>query len=106
MSPFESHLDSVDGARVVRKPFRVLAALLVAAFCFAQIGVAYLAIARHDSKFQLIALALLPVAGLVLRSAGTACATGRVPRRPFWPFASGTVAFVWIMMLFLGTQFT
>jgi hypothetical protein len=105
MSRFESHLDTVDGARVVRWPFRVLAALLVAAVCFAQISLAYLAIARNDSRSQLLALALLPITGLILRSAGAACATSRVPRRPFWPFASGTVAFVWVMLLFLGTQF-
>lgn len=57
VSRFETYLAAVESARLVRWPFRMLAAALVAAGCFALIGIAHRAFALHESRSALLALA-------------------------------------------------
>ena len=105
MSRFEAYLASAESVRVVRWPFRVLAAMLVAAASFAQISATYLAIAHHETKSALCALALLPIAALIVRTAGLSSLVGRVPVRPLWPFTSGAIALAWIVLLLLAIKY-
>jgi hypothetical protein len=50
-------------------------------------------------------VALLPIAALTIRSAGLAVLRGRVVAKPLWPFATGRVAFVWVMLAFLVVRY-
>jgi hypothetical protein len=105
LDKIETYLDSSPGARVVHRPFRILAAMLLIAALIAFVGSSYLALKRHDLKFALFAVSFLPIAALLVRSAGNAVLFGRVVRTPLWPFASGRVASVWVVLMLFVTQY-
>ncbi len=99
MNPIETYLDTVKGARLVRWPFRILAAGLVGA------GVLVLALAIRGAIYNLrpnallIAVVFLPLVALLIRTCGHAALSGHMLRNPLWPFASGFVAAAWIAIV-------
>jgi hypothetical protein len=99
-----SFIERSIGQRV-RWPFRILSVLLIAAALFAFFLLSYLAIVRHDLKAALFAISLLPIAAMLTRSGGGIVVFGRVIPSPTWPFASGLVAFVWVMLNLLVIEF-
>ena len=103
---FDAYLDSSASARLVRWPFRGLAAILLAAATFAFLGMAYKAATHHDLKAALNAVSCLPIAALLVRTGGGAVLFGRVVKTPLWPFASGYVALAWIAIFFVVAQFS
>ena len=106
MGTFENHLDNVNGARIVSWPFRVLATFLVA-FCLFVWGLAaYQGVANGKPNAILYAVLLLPLVALIARTGGYAVFSGRVLRNPLWPFASGTVTVVWIVIMGVVVEYT
>ena len=99
MQTFDETLDNTG--RAVRWPFRLLAAVIVLAALFAALGSVYTAFRHKDPKAALFALALVPVAALIGRLGGYAVWNGSVVRNPFWPFASGLVAFAWVLITWI-----
>lgn len=106
MGTFENLLDSVNGARIVSWPFRVLATFLLAACIFAWGGAAYQGFANGRPNGILHAVLLLPLIALLARTCGYAVLSGRVLRNPLWPFASGTVTSVWIVVMVAIFEYT
>jgi hypothetical protein len=103
---FDAYLDSSASARLVRWPFRILAAILLAAATFAFLGMAYKAVAHHDLKAALAAVSCLPITALLVRTGGGAMLFGRVVGTPLWPFASGYVALAWVAIFYLVVQYS
>jgi hypothetical protein len=85
----------------IRWPFRLLALVIVAVALFVALGSAYIAFTRKDLRAALLALAAAPLAALIARLGVYAVWTGRVGADPYWPFASGSVAAVWIAMAYI-----
>ena len=98
MQDWDETLDRSPGARVVRWPFRLLAAVIVLCGLFATLTTTYAALRYTDLKAALFALSMLPIAVLVGRLGSYVAWKGRVLRSPLWPFASGSVAFVWVLL--------
>jgi hypothetical protein len=98
MSRMDTYLAKFPEAAVVRWPFRVLGAVLVVASISGLAGALYAAFVGYDIRLALFALAMLPTIALICRSTGFAVVAGRTPPSPFWPFASGKVAFIWILV--------
>ena len=105
MDTLGASLDRTPGARLVRWPFRVLAALLVAATLFAQFGSVYHTFAYQDMKAALVTIAFLPLTALLLRTGGGAVMSGQIVRVPEWPFASKNVAGVWVVISLVVSQY-
>ena len=101
MQSFDEILDKTNRGRAVRWPFRLLAAVIVLAALFAALGSAYAAFWHRDLRAALFTVSGLPVAALLGRLGGYAAWKGQVLRNPFWPFASGSVAFVWILIAWI-----
>jgi hypothetical protein len=98
MNHFDETLDKASNGRAVRWPFRVLAAVLLAATLFGFFGAIYRGVNIGDLKGMLDAVVTFPLVTLLCRLAGYAVWKGRVLRNPFWPFASGTVTLIWIVL--------
>jgi hypothetical protein len=98
LQSFDEILDKSNRGRAVRWPFRVLAALLVLAAVFALAGSAYTAFRRGDLRAALYTVTFLPIVALVVRLGGYAVWKGSVLRNPYWPFASGALASLWVLM--------
>jgi hypothetical protein len=98
MNNIDDTLDKASNGRVVRWPFRALAAVLLAATLFGVFGTIYRGANAGDLKETLFVVVTFPQVALLIRLAGYAVWKGRVLRNPFWPFASGAVTFVWILM--------
>jgi hypothetical protein len=100
----DAHLDNFPGARIVRWPFRNLAAILVVASSFIILVSSNRAVAHHDAIACLDAVLFLPVTALFVRTCGAAVLFGRVAATPLWPFAQGYAAFVWVLVVLVVTQ--
>ena len=105
MDKADTYLDTFPGARIVRWPFRLLAAVLVSAALFALLSSAYKAAVYHDLTSALFVLLLLPLTALLVRAGGGAVLLGRVVVAPFWPFASGYVALAWVVIFFATVKY-
>ena len=101
MDNLDDTLDKASNGRVVRWPFRVLAAALLAATLFGFFGTIYRGTNAGDLTDTFFAVVIFPQVALLSRLAGYAVWKGRVLRNPFWPFASGAVTIVWILMSLL-----
>lgn len=53
---------------------------------------------RHDLKSAFGVVGFLPTAALVLRAGTYAARSGDIVPLVYWPFASGRVAFIWIIV--------
>jgi hypothetical protein len=100
----DAYFDTFPGARIVRWPFRILAAILVIAFSFVFLFSSYRAVANHDPVACLNAVTFLPLTALIVRTCGAATLFGRVIATPLWPFAPGYAAFIWVVVVLLVTQ--
>jgi hypothetical protein len=98
MQNFDEILDKSNRGRVVRWPFRVLAALIVLGAAFAAWAAASAALRRGDLRAALYTVSFLPIVALVGRLGGYVVWKGHVLRNPYWPFASGSVASVWVLL--------
>jgi hypothetical protein len=98
MESFDEILDKTNCGRAVRWPFRVLAALIVLGAAFAASAAAYAALRRGDIRAVLYTVSFLPIVALVARLGGYIVWKGYVLRNPYWPFASGSVASVWVLI--------
>ena len=94
----DTYLAQNPSARLVTWPFRALGAVLVLSCAGAVATSIYLTFADHQTQAALFTLALLPMSALVVRTVGLVALSGKVPIRPLWPFPSGVVAFVWIVV--------
>jgi hypothetical protein len=95
MQSFDEILDKTNRGRAVRWP---LAAVIMLAALFAALGSAYAVFWHRDLRAALFMVSGLPVAALLGRLGGYATWKGQVLRNPFWPFASGSVALLWLLM--------
>ncbi|MCP3907509.1 MAG: hypothetical protein GY712_05775 [Oceanicoccus sp.] len=91
-------MDSSSNIQVVRWPFRVLAMLFLFATLFVFLTTSYLGFFGGNLKMALIAIVILPLVALLGRLVGQIAIRGHVPSSPFWPFATGAVAFVWVVL--------
>lgn len=96
-----AYLAQTPDAAVVSWPIRVVGAVLFLLSVGAEAIALYTAFAHHQLRFALYSVALLPMVALIFRSVGYAVVHGRVPAMPLWPFASGKVAFAWVMTAFV-----
>jgi hypothetical protein len=96
MESFEQRLEKDRNGRVVRWPFRILAALLFGAFGFALLGGVYRFIGAPSVLGALLIFVMLPLAVFMGRTVGCVVWKGRVPHNLYWPFPSGLVLSVWI----------
>ena len=107
MEQFAEILDKNKGGRVVRWPFRILGAVLLAAALFVFFVSIFRGVTSGDPAGTLIATVTVPLVALLSRLVGYAVWKGRVLRNEFWPFASGAVAFVWVFVfLFVVLQYS
>lgn len=107
MEQFAELVDKNKDGHVVRWPFRVLGAVLLAATLFAFFGSVFRWVAVGDPEGMLIAVVMAPLVALLCRLGGYAVWKGRVLHNEFWPFASGAVAFVWVFVfLFVVLQYS
>ena len=105
MLSFEQTVERSGNGRIVRWPLRILGGLLLLASCIVQLGITYLAVIHKEMQAALFAVVALPIVSLVVRLVGYASWKGRVLERPLWPFASGSVAFVWAILFFIVVEY-
>ena len=107
MEQFAEILDKNKGGRIVRWPFRILGAILLASALFVFFVSIFRAVTAGDPAGTLIAIVMAPLVALLCRLGGYAVWKGRVLHNEFWPFASGAVAFVWVFVfLFVVLQYS
>ena len=94
----DAYLARDPAARIISWPFRVLGALLVLTVAGVVATALYGAFVDHHVRSAIFALASLPTSALIIRTVGGAVLSGRVPVSPLWPFPSGVVALVWIVV--------
>jgi len=105
MNKFEETLDKSRNGRIVRWPFRALATVFLFAALFVFFTASYLGFIAGNHKMALIAIVTLPLATLLSRLVGYIVLKGRVLSNPFWPFASGAVTLVWIVLFLLAVLY-
>jgi hypothetical protein len=96
MDSFDQTLDQTRTGRVVRWPFRVLAALLLGTMVLVFLGGIYRVVVAPTVMGALCVFVMFPLVILNGRVVGYVVWKGRVLRNPFWPFPSGLVLLVWI----------
>ena len=96
MDSFEQRLESDPDGRVVRWPFRILAALLLGVFGFVLFFGIYQFIEAPTVLVALLVFVMLPLAVIIGRTVGCVVWKGRALHNLYWPFPSGLVLLVWI----------
>ena len=96
MESFEQRLEKDPNGRVVRWPFRILAALLLGAIGFILSGGFYRLSEAPTVLDALLVFVMLPLALVIGRTVGYVVWKGRVLHNLYWPFPSGLVLLVWI----------
>lgn len=98
MQSLDEILDKSNRGRKVRWPFRLLATVIVLGALFGTLGCAVNALRHKDLRAALLALSSVPLTALVARLGGYAVWKGYVIRKPYWPFASGSVVLFWLLI--------